>query len=91
MRTYPLLTALLERRSRRFGLGMRIPSGPLAYQSRHKPVPLSEDEEAALEVLADYLSEVFPHCDDAAAGAAAAALDGSPVPLPRSLTWPLIR
>src|SRR5436190_11708120 len=45
---YPLLAALRERRSRRFGLGMKIPSGPLAYQSRHKPLPLSEDEEAAL-------------------------------------------
>ncbi len=45
---YPLLTALRERRSRRFGLGMKIPSGPLAYESRHKPLPLSEDEEAAL-------------------------------------------
>jgi hypothetical protein len=45
---YPLLSALRERRSRRFGLGMRIPAGPLAYQSRHQPVPLSEDEEAAL-------------------------------------------
>jgi len=46
--SYPLLTALRDRRSRRFGLGMRIPSGPLAYQSRHQPVPLSEEEEAAL-------------------------------------------
>ncbi len=45
---YPLLAALRERRSRRFGLGMKIPGGPLAYQSRHPPVPLSEDEEAAL-------------------------------------------
>ncbi len=45
---YPLLTALRERRSRRFGLGMRIPGGPLAYESRHKPRPLTEDEEAAL-------------------------------------------
>src|SRR5439155_15873797 len=45
---YPLLTALRERRSRRFGLGMKIPDGPLAYQSRHKPAPLTEDEEAAL-------------------------------------------
>ena len=48
LNSYPLLTALRERRSRRFGLGMRIPSGPLAYQSRHQPVPLSEEEEAAL-------------------------------------------
>ena len=27
---------------------MQIPAGPLAYQSRHKPVPLTEHEEAAL-------------------------------------------
>src|SRR6266568_2315689 len=45
---YPLLTALRERRSRRFGLGMKIPAGPLAFGSRHQPKPLSEDEEAAL-------------------------------------------
>src|SRR5712675_998290 len=45
---YPLLTALRERRSRRFGLGMKIPGGPLAFESRHKPVALTEDEEAAL-------------------------------------------
>ncbi len=44
----PLLDALRSRRSRRFGLGMRIPAGPLAYQSRFQPAPLSEDEEAAL-------------------------------------------
>src|SRR6266436_4408275 len=45
---YPLLAALRERRSRRFGLGMKIPDGPLAFRSGHQPVPLSEDEEAAL-------------------------------------------
>src|SRR6266404_161785 len=45
---YPLLTALRERRSRRFGSGMKIPGGPLAFQSRHEPTPLTEDEEAAL-------------------------------------------
>src|ERR1041385_3329290 len=45
---YSLLTALKERRSRRFGLGMKIPGGPLAYESRHKTRPLTEDEEAAL-------------------------------------------
>jgi hypothetical protein len=27
---------------------MKIPGGPLAYQSRHRPAPLTEDEEAAL-------------------------------------------
>src|SRR6266478_8833148 len=45
---YPLLTALRERRSRRFGLGMKIPGGPLAFESRHQSAPLSEAEEAAL-------------------------------------------
>jgi hypothetical protein len=45
---YPLLDALRKRRSRRFGLGMKMDRGPLAYASRHAPVPLSEEEEAAL-------------------------------------------
>jgi len=45
---YPLLTALRERRSRRFGLGMKMPAGPLAYQSSYQPTPLSEEAEAAL-------------------------------------------
>src|SRR5690348_15411029 len=48
VRQYPLLTALIERRSRRFGLGMKMPSGPLTYESRYQPVPLSEEQEAAL-------------------------------------------
>lgn len=45
---YSLLDALRGRRSRRFGLGMKIEGGPLAYQSRNRPVPLSDDEEALL-------------------------------------------
>jgi hypothetical protein len=45
---HPLLAALCDRRSRRFGLGMKIPGGPLAYASRHQPRPLTGDEEAAL-------------------------------------------
>ena len=32
---YPLLDALTERRSRRFGEGMSLNGGPLAYQSMH--------------------------------------------------------
>lgn len=40
--------AVFQRRSRRFGLGMEIEKGPLAYKSRHAPVPLSELEEAIL-------------------------------------------
>jgi hypothetical protein len=34
---YPLLDALRGRRSRRFGMGMKIPEGPFAYESRHEP------------------------------------------------------
>lgn len=45
---YPLLSALRDRRSRRFGLGMRLPAGPLRYESLYKPHPLTEDEEATL-------------------------------------------
>lgn len=44
---YPLLEALIERRSRRFGDGMTLNGGPLAYQSRRAPEPLSLEEEAS--------------------------------------------
>lgn len=45
---FPLLGAIFGRRSRRFGLGMEIPSGPLAYRSDAAPEPLSELERAVL-------------------------------------------
>ncbi len=45
---YPLLQALTERRSRRFGKGMTLNGGPLAYASEHDPEPLTLEEEAAL-------------------------------------------
>jgi hypothetical protein len=47
-----LFEVLLHRRSRRVGLGMSIPAGPLQYKSPHAPVPLTEDEEAALAFAA---------------------------------------
>ena len=50
---YSLLAALRGRRSRRFGLGMKIPTGPLAFASRHKPRPLTEGEEATLVFAAN--------------------------------------
>ncbi len=49
---YPLLAALLERRSRRFGKGMCLNGGPLAYASTVAPQPLSLAEEAALAFAA---------------------------------------
>jgi hypothetical protein len=45
---YPLLHAIFGRRARRFGLGMEIPSGPLAFKSRKPPLPLSELERSLL-------------------------------------------
>ena len=41
---FPLMEALLGRRSRRFALGDEIPDGPLAYRSRQQPLPLTELE-----------------------------------------------
>jgi hypothetical protein len=47
-----LLDALLARRSRRFGKGMRLNGGPLAYESAREPEPLSPVEEATLAFAA---------------------------------------
>ena len=41
---FPLVEAIYGRRSRRFALGDEIPDGPLAYRSRHEPLPLTELE-----------------------------------------------
>lgn len=49
---YPLFEAMRGRRSRRFGRGMRLEHGPLAYASSHAPLPLSETEEALLSYAA---------------------------------------
>ncbi|MDX1636770.1 MAG: hypothetical protein R3281_02295 [Balneolaceae bacterium] len=47
-----LLSILRGRRSRRFGLGMEMESGPMAYRSRREGVPLTEEEEAILTFAA---------------------------------------
>jgi hypothetical protein len=46
---FPLLSALLGRRSRRFPLGGKIPDGPFAFASKEKPQPLSELETSLIE------------------------------------------
>src|SRR5256885_9676884 len=51
--SFPLLTALLERRSRRSGAGFRLNGGPLAFESQRAPAPLSTAEEAALAFAAN--------------------------------------
>lgn len=38
---YPLLRALIERRSRRFAPGMKFEAGPLSFQSKREPQPQS--------------------------------------------------
>jgi hypothetical protein len=53
---FPLMDALFGRRARRFGLGMTLPSGPLAYTSRSEPVPLTELEQAILVASATGVS-----------------------------------
>ena len=45
---FPLVSGIFGRRSRRFGFGMTIPSGPLAYTSQHEPLPLCELERVLL-------------------------------------------
>lgn len=49
---YTFFDALRYRRSRRFGWGMSIKEGPLAYQSQQPITPLEEYEEAALAFAA---------------------------------------
>lgn len=53
---YPLMEAIFKRRSRRMSLGGRIQGGPLAFQSKKAPVPLTELEEATLVQVATGLS-----------------------------------
>jgi hypothetical protein len=49
---YPLIDALIERRSRRFFRSASLNGGPLAYSSQHPAQPLSAAEEAALAFAA---------------------------------------
>lgn len=42
--SFPLIEALLGRRSRRFFMGAEIPDGVFAYKSVHKELPLTDLE-----------------------------------------------
>ncbi len=50
--SYPLLDAMIERRSRRFARGLHLDGGPLTYRSSSQPSPLSKNEEALLSFAA---------------------------------------
>jgi len=52
LKQYTFLNALLNRRSRRFGLGGHLDGGPLDHKSIHSSKPLSMEEEAALAFAA---------------------------------------
>lgn len=43
---FPLMSALVGRRARRFALGAKIDSGPLAFTSQKPPLPLDDLEKA---------------------------------------------
>lgn len=43
-----LVRLLQQRKTRRFGCGMHLAGGPLAYESRQEPIPLSAQEEEYL-------------------------------------------
>jgi len=53
---FPLLQAIFGRRARRFGMGMEIPTGPLAFRSNRDPVPLTELERTLLVAAATGVS-----------------------------------
>jgi hypothetical protein len=52
----PLLEAIFNRRSRRFGLGMEMKHGPHAYKSEAEAEPLTFEEEALLCMAATGMS-----------------------------------
>jgi hypothetical protein len=56
LQRFGLMHALFGRRARRFGMGMEIPSGPLAFRSEREPLPLSELERLILIAAATGVS-----------------------------------
>jgi hypothetical protein len=50
------MQALFGRRARRFGHGMTLPSGPLAFRSEKPPLPLTQDEQMLLAAAATGVS-----------------------------------
>jgi hypothetical protein len=52
----PVMEAIFGRRARRFGLGMELPSGPMAFRSGAEPLPLSELEQMILVAAATGVS-----------------------------------
>jgi hypothetical protein len=68
LNSFPLLTAMFGRRARRFGVGMRIPDGPLAYESTQEPVPLTDLERYLLVLCGSGISGWNTGMEHTAAG-----------------------
>jgi hypothetical protein len=59
--TYPLMSAIFDRRTRRVARGTSIVSGPLGYTSPNKPAPLTPLEEAVLVVSTGLTGKTTMH------------------------------
>src|SRR5262245_52412946 len=59
--SYPLMSAITERRTRRVARGTSIESGPISYTSSNKPSPLTPLEEAILVVSTGMTGRVTMH------------------------------
>ncbi|MEZ4466826.1 MAG: hypothetical protein R3F60_01515 [bacterium] len=58
---YPLMSALVERRTRRVARGVSIKAGPLSHESTNAPEPLSPLEEAVLVLTAIGVTGITMH------------------------------
>lgn len=58
--SYPLMSAIAQRRTRRIARGVSVNAGPLSHQSTNQPAPLSPIEEAVL-VVSTGLTGVTAH------------------------------
>ena len=95
---FPLMEALLGRRSRRFALGDEIPDGPLAYRSRQQPLSLTELERMlVLSAMGGTTgwhysitrnARYAPHASNYAGGAAGRTFPRPPVFTPPSCSSP---
>ena len=61
MSSYPLISALTERRTRRIPRGFSVNAGPISHQSTNDPAPLTAVEEAILITTIAGITGATPH------------------------------
>ncbi len=59
--SYPLMSALTERRTRRIPRGFSVKAGPLSYESSNQPEPLTPLEEAILVTCITGITGITTH------------------------------